>query len=64
MNVQIALPWPAMENEPLRGRESQKCPIYYQHGAEIYNRVGKDLSGGAFLFFKILGLSLRMNCKC
>jgi hypothetical protein len=27
MNVQITLPWPAMENEPLRGRELQKCPI-------------------------------------
>jgi hypothetical protein len=27
MNVEIALPWPAMENEPLRGMESQKCPI-------------------------------------
>jgi hypothetical protein len=27
MNVEIAFPWPAMENEPLKGKESQKCPI-------------------------------------
>ncbi len=28
----------------------------YQHGAEISNRVGKDLSGGAFLSSKSLDL--------